>query len=401
VSDDVSLARPPRALTQSPNAEWRLWDTYFVVALVAVVIINVLTHRHEVVALIWSTILLLAMAAGYALVGRPLLQADEVQRRAYPYLAVLLVAFAAAVALVTTTAFLLFGLVPLVYATIGLHRGHRAVALANLIPAAVFIARSGDVRAGITVVLPIGLLAIASSIFTASTIGRTERLSAERAALIDELTSARAEVARLSRQAGVGEERQRLAGEIHDTVAQGLSSVVMLVEAADAALIPDPEAARRHLDLAARTARENLAEARAIVAALTPGQLTEASLADALRRLGERFAAETGTAVEHSREGESRPLATSVEVVLLRVAQESLSNIRRHAGASTVTLRLVLTPDTVTLEVRDNGCGFDPSTLPSGYGLAAMRSRVEQVGGRLAVLSTPNRGTTIRAEIDA
>jgi signal transduction histidine kinase len=242
---------------------------------------------------------------------------------------------------------------------------------------------------------------MASSIFTASTIGRIERLSAERAALIDELTSARAEVARLSRQAGVGEERQRLAGEIHDTVAQGLSSVVMLVEAADVALIPDPEAARRHLDLAARTARENLAEARAIVAALTPGQLDEASLADALRRLGERFGAEAGIPVEHTREGESRPLATSVEVVLLRVAQESLSNIRKHAGASMVTLRLVLTPDTVTLEVHDDGCGFDPSTMSSGYGLDAMRSRVEQVGGRLAVLSTPDRGTTIRTELDA
>jgi signal transduction histidine kinase len=292
-------------------------------------------------------------------------------------------------------------LVPLVYATIGLRRGHRAAAFANLIPTAVFIVQSGDVRTGLTVVLPIGLLATASSIFMASTIGRAERLSAERAALIDDLTSARAEVARLSREAGVGEERQRLAGEIHDTVAQGLSSVVMLVEAAGAALISDPEAARRHLELAARTARENLAEARAIVAALTPGQLTEASLADALRRLAERFEAETGTPVEHTRVGESRPLATSVEVVLLRVAQESLSNIRKHAGASMVTLRLLLTPDTVTLEVHDDGCGFDPSSMSSGYGLDAMRGRVEQVGGRLAVLSTPDRGTTIRTELDA
>jgi signal transduction histidine kinase len=388
-------------VTQSTSAQWRLWDTYFAVVVVAVVVINVLTHRHEVAALIWSTVLLIGMAAGYALVGRSLLRADEVQRPAYPYLTVMLLAFAAAVALVSTTAFLLFGLIPLAYATIGLHRGHRAVALANLIPAAVIIVQSGDVRAGIYVALPIGLLAMASSIFTASTIGRIERLSAERATLIDELTSARAEVARLSREAGVGEERQRLAGEIHDTVAQGLSSVVMLVEAADVALIPDPEAARRHLDLAARTARENLAEARAIVAALTPGQLDEASLADALRRLGERFGAEAGIPVEHTREGESRPLATSVEVVLLRVAQESLSNIRKHAGASMVTLRLVLTPDTVTLEVHDDGCGFDPSTMSSGYGLDAMRSRVEQVGGRLAVLSTPDRGTTIRTELDA
>jgi signal transduction histidine kinase len=401
VSDDVPVARPPRAVTQATSAHWRLWDTYFAVVVVAVVIINVLTHRHEVAALIWSTVLLIGMAAGYALVGRSLLRADEVQRPAYPYLAVLLLAFAAAVALVSTTAFLLFGLVPLVYATIGLHRGHRAVALANLIPAAVIIVQSGDVRAGIYVALPIGLLAMASSIFTASTIGRIERLSAERAALIDKLTSARAELARLSREAGVGEERQRLAGEIHDTVAQGLSSVVMLVEAADAVLIPDPESARRHLDLAARTARENLAEARAIVAALTPGQLDEASLADALRRLGERFGAETGIPVEHAREGESRPLATSVEVVLLRVAQESLSNVRKHAGASTVMLRLSLTPDTVTLEIRDDGCGFDPSTMSSGYGLDAMRGRVEQVGGRLAVLSTPDRGTTIRTELDA
>jgi len=230
---------------------------------------------------------------------------------------------------------------------------------------------------------------------------RTERRSAERAALIEELASTRAEVARLSWEAGIAEERQRLAGEIHDTVAQGLSSVVMLVQAADAALTTDPEAARGHLTLAARTARENLDEARALVGALTPASLADASLVDALRRLTDRFSTDAGIQAVCTVEGEVRALPTSVEVVLLRVAQEALTNVRKHSGAREVSLRLVFTAGTAVLDVRDDGCGFDVAALPTGYGLDAMRNRVEQVGGRLTVHSAPRAGTTLRTEIDA
>jgi signal transduction histidine kinase len=235
----------------------------------------------------------------------------------------------------------------------------------------------------------------------ALTIGRIEHISDERAALIVELDSTRAEVARLSREAGVAEERQRLAGEIHDTIAQGLSSVVMLVEAADAMLVRDPDTARNHLALAARTARENLDEARAMVAALTPSPLAGVGLADALRRLSQRFAAEDSPATTVRVGGDGRPLPTGIEVVLLRVAQEALTNVRKHAKASTVELELAYTSGGVSLEVSDDGAGFDAAALSPGYGLDAMRARVEQVGGRLIITSAPDSGTIVRAEVTA
>jgi signal transduction histidine kinase len=235
----------------------------------------------------------------------------------------------------------------------------------------------------------------------AVTTERSERISDERAALIRELNSTRAEVARLSREAGIAEERQRLAGDIHDTVAQGLSSVVMLVEAADVVLTRDPAAARAHLTLAARTARENLDETRAIVAALTPSPLTDASLADALGRLVERFRQDVGAATSMDIAGDARPVPTGTEVVLLRVAQEALNNVRKHAGASTVSLTLAYGAQTVSVQVRDDGCGFDVAALAPGYGLGGMQTRVEQVGGRLSIASTPGAGTTVRTEVTA
>jgi signal transduction histidine kinase len=250
-------------------------------------------------------------------------------------------------------------------------------------------------------VVPIGVASMLFSVVIATAVNRILRRSDERARLIAELESSRAEVVRLSREAGVAEERQRLAGEIHDTVAQGLSSVVMLVQAADAAIATDPAAARHHLELAARTARENLAETRAIVAALTPAPLVGASLPEALRRTAERFAAQTGVRGDVVVSGEPRPLPTAVEVVLLRAAQEGLTNAHRHGGAGRADLRLTYGTGGVCLEISDDGCGFDVSGASQGYGLAAMRGRTEQVGGSLTIHSGPLRGTVLTLEVPA
>ncbi|RLP91436.1 sensor histidine kinase [Micromonospora sp. BL4] len=220
-----------------------------------------------------------------------------------------------------------------------------------------------------------------------------------RAALVDELAASRDEVARLSRQAGVDAERQRLAGEIHDTIAQGLSSVVMLIQAADAELDRDTGQARRHLALAVTTARANLAEARALVAALTPAELAGSPLVEAVRRVADRFTAETGVPVTLATPGTQRPLPTPVEVVLLRVTQEALANARKHAAAGRVEVRLEGRDGVVVLEVRDDGCGFTIPPAGDGYGLASMRNRVEQVAGTLRVSSSPGAGTTVRAEV--
>jgi signal transduction histidine kinase len=276
-------------------------------------------------------------------------------------------------------------------------RAHAAVATYAFTPAAVSLVREGPETLFFTA--PLGAIATTMSVVIAVTTERGERISEERAALIRELEATRAEVARLSHEAGIAEERQRLAGEIHDTVAQGLSSVVMLVEAADAALDRNLDVARDHLRLATRTARENLDETRAIVAALTPAPLDGAPLTDALRRLVSGFGAQTGVVATLSTGGQDRPLSTGTSVVLLRVVQEALHNVRKHAGASTVCVELVVHDETVSVQVRDDGAGFDTRLVNGGYGLGGMRSRVEQVGGTLAISSAPGGGTTIRTEV--
>jgi signal transduction histidine kinase len=407
VSGDISVARPARGVTPpvSPHTRetWTvearaLWELYFAVAFGGVLVHNLVMDRRESVADRTAvTVLLLVIAAWYVGFGRRIVKARYADWRGYVFEAGLLALFIAATALSGSTSFLLFALCPLAYMVLPLRAAHAAVVAFSLTPAVVFVATTGELGDGITLLLPIGLVAITISVIMALTISRMERLSEERAELIEELASSRAEVARLSREAGVADERQRLAGEIHDTVAQGLSSVVMLIEAA---LVAEPETARGHLDLAARTARENLEEARAIVGALTPTQLTGASLEDALRRVTDRFSAETGISSAFTVSG-ARPLPTGVEVVLLRVAQEALTNVRKHSGAGRVNVGLLLEPSRVAVEIMDDGSGFDVAALHSGYGLGAMRNRVEQVGGRLYVHSAPGKGTTVRTEVDA
>ncbi|HXV93180.1 MAG TPA: sensor histidine kinase, partial [Pseudonocardia sp.] len=192
------------------------------------------------------------------------------------------------------------------------------------------------------------------------------------------------------------------AREIHDTLAQGFTSIVTLLQAAQAELDADPPAARRHLDLAVRTARENLTEARGLVSAAVPGALEAATLADAVRRAAERFAEETGVAVEHVCLGEPRRLPAELEVVLLRGAQELLANVGKHAAARNAGVRLAFEPDAVALTVTDDGAGFDPSAAASDrYGLAMLRSRVGRLGGDVEVDSAHGADSRITVRLPA
>ena len=216
----------------------------------------------------------------------------------------------------------------------------------------------------------------------------------ERGRLIAELESSRAENARLSHEAGVAAERARLAGEIHDTLAQGFTSIITLLQAADPALRDE------RLALAVRTAKENLAEARALVAALSPSALGSGSLPDAVRRQAARLAEESGPPCTFRTTGDERDLPTAVQVVLLRAAQEALTNVRRHADAREAAVLIAYTPTSVRLVVRDDGCGFDPASA-AGYGLTGMRQRAAQVNGTLTVRGDPSVGTTIELEVPA
>ncbi|MFI6427576.1 sensor histidine kinase [Promicromonospora sp. NPDC050880] len=224
------------------------------------------------------------------------------------------------------------------------------------------------------------------------------RRAEQHSRLLDELQAAQAELARTNHEAGVLAERERLAREIHDTLAQGFTSVVMQAQAATAALdVGDEGTVRDRLEVMEDTARENLAEARALVAAFAPVALQDASLPQALSRVTDLFAQETDLVVGFRADGVG-PLPPAIEVVLLRAAQEALANVRRHARALTVVVRLRRTEDEVVLVVSDDGRGIAPG-VPDGFGLAGMRDRVRSVGGTLTVTPGADGGTYLCARV--
>jgi signal transduction histidine kinase len=217
------------------------------------------------------------------------------------------------------------------------------------------------------------IFAVAFSRVYTSWMVRVIEQSLERAALIEQLESTRAELAAAHHEAGILSERQRLAGEIHDTLAQGFTSIVTLIQAAEAGLDAEASGPRRHLDLALSAARENHAEARTLVTVLSPAALGSGNLGDALRRVTEATGAETGLRAHAEVIGTVRPLPTRTEVVLLRVGQEALANVRKHAAAQQVTVRLGYAEGKVQLAVADDGTGFDPQAAHAADPRAAGR----------------------------
>lgn len=188
--------------------------------------------------------------------------------------------------------------------------------------------------------LLIALLSAGLCILGALWVDAIMRQSQDRHHLIGELEATRAELAEAERLAGTIGERQRVANEIHDTLAQGVTSVVTLLEATEAELAPGQATARRHLNHALRTARDTLAEARRFVWALRPEALDRGSLAEALGRLAETLADETGMSARFLATGAPQPLGAQAEIALLRAAQEGTANIRKHAQASEAVLTL-------------------------------------------------------------
>lgn len=231
------------------------------------------------------------------------------------------------------------------------------------------------------------------------------RESEHRRRLIEELTATRADLAAAQHTAGVLAERDRLAREIHDTLAQGLSSIQLLLRAAERALPQAPQNAARYVDQARQAAADNLAEARRFVAALTPPTLEGTTLADALERLCTTTSARHRITARFHLTGDPVPLTTAHEVALLRIAQSALANTVRHAGATTAEVTLSYLGDHAALDIVDDGHGFDPTLLPAsdpetgGFGLAVMRARTQALGGTLTIESAPGRGTALAARL--
>ncbi|GIW34859.1 sensor histidine kinase [Meiothermus sp.] len=209
----------------------------------------------------------------------------------------------------------------------------------------------------------------------------------------EELERTRRELEQTSRQAGVLEERQRLAREIHDTLAQGFASIVVQLEAAEMAA-QNETLAGRYLEQARTAAREGLSEARRMVWAMRPEILENTSLPEALGRLLQRWQEESGVRAQFTLTGEARPLHPELEVGLLRIAQEALANIRKHSKARHATLTLSYLDDVVLMDVQDDGVGLQPP-ISGSFGLRSMRERVEALGGHMTVESEPGQGTTL------
>ncbi|MFG1922650.1 sensor histidine kinase [Cryptosporangium sp. NPDC048952] len=207
-----------------------------------------------------------------------------------------------------------------------------------------------------------------------------------------------------AREAGVLDERQRMAREIHDTLAQGLAGILTQLQAAEETL-DDREILLRHLTNATNLARESLTEARRSVDAVQPSVLADARLPEALGEVADRWSEVHRIDATLTTTGDARPMHTDIEVALLRAAQEALANVAKHARAGRVGLTLSYMEDLVTLDVRDDGVGFDPlrspGSLDGGFGLAAMRQRVGRLAGRLEIESEPGGGTAISVAVPA
>ncbi|MES9521995.1 sensor histidine kinase [Streptomyces capoamus] len=216
----------------------------------------------------------------------------------------------------------------------------------------------------------------------------------------EQLTTALAltqkELAAAHQQQGAAQERERLAREIHDTLAQGFASIVVLAEAARAATVNDPLRCAEQLTSIEQTARENLAEARVLVGSAPESGVAAGSLAITLRRTLDRFAQDTGLTV--TAELPDVNLDQRTRVALLRCTQESLANVRKHSGASTVGVVLTELAGGVELEITDDGCGFVVEDS-RGYGLDGMRRRLAELDGELSVISSLGDGTRVLASL--
>ncbi|OLT30297.1 two-component sensor histidine kinase [Actinomadura sp. CNU-125] len=224
-------------------------------------------------------------------------------------------------------------------------------------------------------------------------------------AALEENAGLHAQLLVQAREAGVLDERQRMAREIHDTLAQGLAGVLAQLQAAEQRL-DEPATLRRHVTTAMNLTRESLTEARRTVHAVEPAVLAEARLPDAIGDVTARWAEANRVDAVLTTTGDARPMHADVEVALLRTAQEALANVAKHANAGRVGLTLSYMEDLVTLDVRDDGVGFDPArraagSANGGFGLAGMRQRVQRLSGRLDIESEPGGGTAISATVPA
>lgn len=380
------------------DRSFRLWDSYFAVVWAATLVFVLGTDHPGWHTRVVAAALLVPLVPWYVVVGRPILRGEPPdERRALGYIVGSLALFLPSAVLVGETRLMTFALVPPCFMALCLRRALVAVTVINLAPVVGWALLWWPSDHAVFFNSVFAVVTLVFSVAVGSWIIRIVEQSQDRATLIAELDASRHELSRLSAAHGALAERERLSREIHDTLAQGFTSLLMLTQAVEAELDrSDMAEARRHLALMDGTARQNLAEARALVAGGTPADLDGASLPDALSRLAARH--EASVAVS----GPVRALPAGAEVVILRACQEALSNALKHAGSSAaVAVELTYADDTLSVCVRDDGCGFDPSAPSGGYGLVGLRARAAEVGGTAVIRGAPGDGTTVTVRLPA
>ena len=238
-----------------------------------------------------------------------------------------------------------------------------------------------------------------------------ERESTARNDLLNELQNAQADLAEAQHNAGALAERTRLSREIHDSVAQALSSINLLLQAADQRWATEDAAARDYVRQASMTARDGLDEVRRVVHDLASADLatdnTGMALPTALTQACDQIALNSSVSTEVNIHGEPTPIPPETATALIRTARGALANVVEHAQATRATVSLTYQPDAIRLDIRDNGCGFEPdqtinSDRPSngrGRGLTGIESRTQLFGGQLTVETAPGEGTAVAVSI--
>lgn len=367
------------------------------IALTALVIVRAIVAPTDASAAV--IVVAIVLAATYALgaaLTRSLRGRGALQRG---WLTILTIEWAALLWLIPDAAYLVFPLFFLYLHLLGRWWGSAAILASTVVAICALGLHSGWsvggvvgplVGAGVALLIGLGYQALA-------------REAEQREALVAELIATQSRLAVTEHESGVLAERARLAREIHDTLAQGLSSIQMLLHAAERA---DPgRPGIKHIRLARETAAANLAEARRFIRELTPPQLDDQTLGGALRRLARTQWASQGLDVR-VRVSDTMTLPMNLQTALLRIAQGAIANVIQHARATTATITLAIEADQLRFSITDDGVGFDPLLGAKGtaeksdsFGLQATSERVQQLGGALTVDSSPGRGTTLAVDL--
>ncbi|WP_017590540.1 sensor histidine kinase [Nocardiopsis ganjiahuensis] len=376
------------------------WDVYFTAVMVGVVVLALLTGPAE---WRWLTAALVSsvVALHFGLL-RPYARDDgspPAWLGRFGVSGLVLVLTLPAVILNPALTWMVIGVAPLCFMTVGSLFAVPLMGVLLLFPSLLRGLFGLEEWSGVGLTFLINGLLLGYALWFGTWFERIVEQSWERYSLIERLRRSQEEAALLSEQAGAMAERERLAREMHDTLAQGFTSIITLTQAVESELDTDPATARRHLALMRETAAENLAEARAMVAARQAVPLQGDDLDGALTRISERLGRELGIEVAAHVTGSPEELPNDLRVCLLRTAQEALANVRKHADAGHTRVTLAYTDVGVALTVADDGRGFDTARPSDGNGLANMRHRAEAVGGVLDLESTPGGGTTVRLTI--